>query len=396
VVLFAAAGFIESAFWGHVGAFTPLHLPHLGVAGADVATWTGLSATLATLPGLPFLPLWGALADRFARKPIVIRSFVAHVLAALVMFAAPSLFVFVLGRALMSFSMGNAGLMMTTLSEQTPRPRIGLAFALMNSAAPIGAFLGPLLGGPVIDRFGFGTLLVIDALALSALIAVLAVGYRDPVVQQVKEPLLKMAIESVLIIWRSPRLRALFPALFILFSGWMVAFAYLPLVVNAVSRGAGTGAAVGLVLGAGGLATLILSPLIGVLADRLGHWRVLLVAAAIEAALWPLPGLARSLVTLTVAWALLNAVASGVFAVSFSVLSESASREVRARVMAFAYLPVTVGSLIGPTIGSAITHGSPLAVFPAAALMTALGTMALWLAWRQARLSTPATRSGGP
>jgi len=382
--LFSAASFIETVFWGQVGAFTPLHLPRLGVPAAEIAMWTGLTAALSGAMGIPLLPFWGALADRFSRKPVIIRSFFAHMLAGTIMFLAQDLWLFILGRAVMSLALGNSGLMMTTLSERTPRGRLGLAFSIMNSAAPLGAFVGPLIGGRIVDTLGFAALLLINAAFMLCVILALASGYRDTFTSSSQDPILRMAADSVRIIWRSSRLRTLFPALFVLFAGWMLAFTYVPLAITALYRGSDPGTAVGVVLGAGGLATLLLSPAVGALADRHGHWRVLLLAAAAEVLLWPLPALARSLADFTLAWAVLNGVASSVFALSFSVLSESAPTAVRGRVMSFAYLPVNIGFLVGPAIGSVATSRSVFAVFPMAALLTAVGVAAMWLARRKA------------
>ncbi len=380
LLLFTAASFLEAALYGHVSAFTPLHLPTLGVSKEEVARWTGLSVALSTSVGIPFLPLWGALADRYARKPIIVRSFVAQLLACVTMALAGGLWVFIAGRAAMSFAMGNSGLMMTTLSERAPRERIGLAFSIVNGAAPVGAFVGPLLGGPIVDAWGFPRLLVLDAVLMLAVGLALTLGYRDPFIPSERGRVLTMAADSVRIIWGSPRLRALFPALFVLFSGWMLAFTYVPLVTTALYRGDDPGAAVGLVMGAGGLAALVLSPVIGALADRFGHWRTLFAAAVAEVALWPLPAYAGTFGLFTLAWAVLNGVAAGVFAISFSVLSSAAPDSVRGRVMSFAYLPVTVGFLMGPALGSIITTRSVFAVFPAAAVVTALGVGAMAVA----------------
>jgi DHA1 family multidrug resistance protein-like MFS transporter len=383
LVLFSIATFVEAAFWGQVGAFTPLHLPRLGIAAADVVRWTGLSVALSSAVGLPFLPLWGALADRFARKPVIIRSYVAHVVAAVVMLAAGSLWIFIAGRAAMSFALGNSGLMMTTLSERAPRHRVGLAFSLMNSAAPFGVFVGPVLGGRIVDRWGFPMLMLVDAVLMLGVILSLALGYRDAFTPKNTGPIVRMAVDSVRIIARSARLRSLFPALFILFAGWTLAMSYAPLVITAIYHGSDRGTVVGLVLGAGGLTTIWLSPAIGALADRFGHWRVLFATALVEVALWPLPALAGGLVAFAVAWAIVNGIASGVFALSFSVLSTSAPSDVRARVMSFAFLPVNIGSLVGPAVGSLVTRGSVFRIFPAAVVLTALGVGALWVAHRQ-------------
>jgi DHA1 family multidrug resistance protein-like MFS transporter len=391
LVLYSLAGFVEAVFWGQIGAFTPLHLPRLGVAAADIPAVTGAIAAISGLLGLPFLPFWGALADRYGRKPIIIRSFVAHFLAGIITLAAPNVGVFVIGRAVMSFALGNSGLMMTTLAERVRAGRLGLAFTIMNTAGPIGVFLGPLAGGPFMDRYGLPALLALDTALLGAVILALALGYRDPYRGTSRQPLRRMALDSVALIGRSPRLRALFPALFFLFAGWMLAMTYVPLAVTALYKGEDPGTAVGLVLGAGGFIALAIGPALGAVADRTSHWRVVFVGSATCVLLWPLPALAPDLRTFTAAWMILNGITTGVFALSFSLLATSAPAGARGRVMTFAYLPINVGSMIGPAVGSTITRESIFVVFPAAAAFTLCGLVLLAVAAR-----TGATGDGSP
>lgn len=383
LTLFTAAGFAETMFYGQMAAFTPLYLPRLGIAADAIPRWTGAIVAVSSALGLPFLPFWGALADRYARQPLIVRSFVAHLLAALLALLAGNIWVFVAGRALMSLALGNTGLMMTTLGERVPHGRLGLAFAIMNSAPPLGAFVGPLLGGPVVDAWGFRALLAIDMVMMLVVILALTFGYRDVFTPPERGPILRMVGDSLRLIGTSPRLRTLFPALFLLFGGWMMAYTYVPLAIGALYSGDAPGRAVGVVLGFGGLTTLLCAPALGSLADRYGYWRLLFIGALIEIALWPAPALMPDLVTFAIAWAVLNGVASGVFAVSFSVLSESAPASVRGRVMTFAYLPVNVGFIVGPAVGSVLTRSSVFSVFPVAAVFTAFGVGALAFAARQ-------------
>jgi MFS family permease len=383
LALYTFGSLVETIFYGQLGAFTPIYLPRLGVAVDLVPRWTGIIAAVAGVVGIPFLPFWGALADRFARKPIIIRSFVVHMLAGLFCALAGNIWIFLLGRAISSLALGNSGLMMTTLSERAPSNRQGLAFSIMNSAAPVGIFLGPLIGGPIVDRWGFQSLLGIDAVLMVIVILGLTFGYRDDYTPKEEGPILRMALDSLHILWRSGRLRALFPALFTLFAGWMLALTYVPLAVRDLYNGPDIGTQVGLVMGAGGLLALVLSPLLGVLADHFGHWRVLFIGAVVAIFLWPLPALVGGLVSFGLTWALINGLVSGVFSISFSVLAQSAASPVRGRVMSFAYLPVNVGATIGPALGSLITHNSVFTVFPAAALLTALSIVLLYLAYRR-------------
>jgi MFS family permease len=389
--LFSVAGFIETVFWGQIGAFTPLYLPRLGVAPRDVPIWIGAIAVVSNLVGLPFLPFWGALADRYARQPIIVRSFVVHTIAGVLAVLAGNVWVFLLARSVMSFALGMSGLMMATLAERTPAGRQGFAFSVMNTTPPLGAFVGPLVGGPIVDSYGFRVLLLIDTALMMAVVLALTFGYRDAFRGRHTAPLLSMAVDSVRIILRSPRLRALFPALFMLFAGWMLAVTYVPLTIAALYTGLSLGTVVGIVLGVGGLTTLFVGPAMGAIADRFGHWRTLFVGAAVAVVLWPLPALSHNLVSFAITWALLNGAASGVFALSFSVLAGSIAADVRGRVMSFAYLPVNIGFILGPAIGSVVTRVNVFAIFPLAAAFTLLGVGVLALAARQP-VTAPAVR----
>jgi MFS transporter, DHA1 family, multidrug resistance protein len=380
--IFTAATLVDAGFFGQMISFTPLHLEALGLNEGEVTYYTGLLASLTWAVGIPFLPLWGALADRYSRQPVIARSFLAFLVAGALMFVARDLWLFALGRAMMTFALGNSGLMMTTLSERVPKHRMGLAFGIMNSAAPIGFFAGPLAGGPVVDAWGLRTLIAIN-MALIALVMVgLVFGYKDTYQGNNTGPIWRMAADSVVLIARSPALRTLFFAIFVLFLGWEALLPYIPLAVEGVYRGADIGTAVGYVTGLGGLIAVVVGPLMGSLADRHGRWRVLFIGAALGAALLPLPMFVRTMAWLIVTWGAANGVLSAIFALSFTVLSESTSTDIRGRVMSFAYLPSNIAAAAGPALASAIAAQSVWWLFPLAAIMTVIGMGVMALARR--------------
>jgi DHA1 family multidrug resistance protein-like MFS transporter len=383
-ILFAIAGFFEVAAYGQVTAFTPLYLPRLGIELAAIAFWVGAITSFSNVAGLPFLPFWGALADRYGRKPLIIRSFVAAFVALSLTALAPNVWVFALARAIQSLGLGNTGLILATIAEHAPPGRVAFAFGIVNGANPMGAFIGPLVGGPIVDRFGFPILIAADAAIMLGVIVMLAFGYRDGFVAKTSGgSLLRMAGDGILLIVRSPRLRVLFPALFLLFAGWMLGFIYVPLVVARLYTGPEPNTAVGIVLGAGGIGVFILSPLIGAIADRYGKARTLFIGSTVLAAIWTAPFFTRDIVPFTVVWTVVNGLAAALFSVSFTLLSASATEATRGRVMTFAYLPANIGFVIGPAMGSVIASVDVFLVFPTAAVLTILGLAAVMFAWRQ-------------
>jgi DHA1 family multidrug resistance protein-like MFS transporter len=385
LALFTAASLVDAAFYGQVLAFTPLHLASLGLTPEQVTRDTGLLSALTWGVGIPFLPLWGALADRYSRKPVIVRSYAAFLVAGLIIIIGRDALVFSLGRAVTAFALGNSGLMMTTLAERVPKRRLGLAFAVMNSAAPIGYFAGPLAGGPVVDAWGFRGLLAINLVAIALVIVGLAFGYRDTYRGTARGPLLRMAVDSVTLISREPALRALFVALFAMFIGWQVVIPYIPLAATSIYHGTDPGSAVGFVVGIGGLAVVFIGPALGAVGDRLGRRRTLVAGAAVAAVLLPLPMFAGSLGSLAVEWGAANGMLGAVFALSFTVLSDASTAETRGRVMSFAYLPTNASAVVGAAIGSAVAGYGVRWVFPAGAVLAAAGILVLMWAARQAR-----------
>jgi MFS family permease len=381
--LYTVASFIETIFWGQMTAFTPIYLRVLGMAQSQIPAMVGIIAAIVGAAGIPFLPFWGALADRYSRQPMVVRSFVVYLIAGILTVLAGNVWVFVIGRSLMSLSLGNSGLMLTTLSERTPTNRHGLAFAIMNSAGPVGAFVGPLFGGPIVDHWGFRTLMLINVLLMVIVILALSFGYVDSYRGKSQTPILRMAADSIRVSFQAGRLRTLFLAFFLLYAGWMLVYSYLPVVVTSLYKGNNPASTIGYVLGAGGLLALILAPIFGSLADRFGYWRILMTGAAFETILWLVPFWTRSLLPFAIISCVISGLAAAVFSISFNVLATSAPASIRGRVMSFAYLPVNLGFSFGPLLGSKLVGLNLFYIYPAAFLFTGLGLFVLNISRRQ-------------
>jgi len=385
LVVFTVAGLVEGVFASHLNTFLPGHLETLGARPQELPRMVGRIIAVATAIGIPFLPLWGALADRYRRKPVILRSFVILVAAGGIMIIARSVQTFVAGRALVALAMGNTGLMLAILAESIPGERVATAFAVVNAGIPIGGFIGPPLGGIFVDEYGLVGLLHADLLLLIVVLGAVSLVIRDEFTATERRPLLQLARESLSIVTRNTSVRRVFVGITVLVSGWLGAFVYVPLAVAAMYQGDDVGRVTGLVFGASGLATLVIAPLTGVLGDRIGAWGALKLAVVLEVPLLVSLSVIRDIDAFTSVWAVASGIATGGLSMCMLLLSGSVDEGSRGRLMSFTGLPMAGGFVLGPAAASLFADRIDLfAVFPLAAGFAVVGLLCLSWAVRGA------------
>src|SRR5215471_17739196 len=76
----AATQFVTMIGFGLSMPFIPLYVQALGIHNrAEVALWSGVLAGSAALSLAFMAPIWGALSDRYGRKPMLVRSMIGGV-----------------------------------------------------------------------------------------------------------------------------------------------------------------------------------------------------------------------------------------------------------------------------------------------------------------------------
>src|SRR6516225_2175307 len=145
--------------------FLPLYVQQLGVASqADVIQWSGVAFGATFLGTAVTAPLWGRLADRYGRKPMLIG--VAHNVYELV------------GLRLVAGLVGGYASASTVMvGTQAPRERAGWALGLLSTGALAGNLVGPLIGGLLPGWIGIrGTFFAGGAvIAVAALLTIFVV-----------------------------------------------------------------------------------------------------------------------------------------------------------------------------------------------------------------------------
>ncbi|MBI4494100.1 MAG: MFS transporter [Chloroflexi bacterium] len=377
LALFFAASFIEAVGVAHVLAFAPLYLQQLGAAPGEVPYWTGLVSSGAFVVGLPLVPFWGVWAEKYSRKLIIARSAYVEALVFLLVGLSRSPLELAGAMLLSGFQLGNTGVMYAALTAMTPRQRVGFALSVLGVASTLGFALGPALGGLLADSVGLRPLYVADAaLSLGSGLAVTLLFREARASGPAMGSVWRMAWEAVSGIVRVPVTRLVFLAYLMALLGRFMASPFLPLLVQDLYTGESVATVVGMVVGGTAVAGAVLSPLAGVLGDRLGYARVLGWSVAAGALASAGLALAPTLWALALAALLVGAALSAAAAMCTALLATTTPAERRSPTLNLALLPLYLGGIAGPVLGAALAALGLRAVFLGAAVPLA-ATLAL-------------------
>lgn len=160
--------------------FLPVYLlQHLGVAQADVNSWTGLIYSVTFFTAAIMAPYWGAHADRIGQRLMAIRAGfgLAVTYALMGMCQSPEQLFCV--RLLAGLVSGFVPASLSLVSSTLPAVKMGWGMGLMQTAVASGSILGPMLGGYVSAWFGMRMSFYIAAGALFVATIMVIAFVRD-------------------------------------------------------------------------------------------------------------------------------------------------------------------------------------------------------------------------
>jgi DHA1 family multidrug resistance protein-like MFS transporter len=151
----AIAQFIALAGGNLVFPFMPFYVKELGVTNeSHVALWSGLLGTATGAMLFIFSPIWGNLADRVGRKPILLRAYIGAMITMTIQGLAQNVWQLILLRGLQGVFVGTIPAATALVATSMPRDRIAYGLGVVQMAHFSSQFIGPLVGGALAASIG--------------------------------------------------------------------------------------------------------------------------------------------------------------------------------------------------------------------------------------------------
>jgi DHA1 family multidrug resistance protein-like MFS transporter len=258
--------------------FLPLYVQQLGVASSSaVIQWSGVAFGATFLGTAVTAPLWGHLADRYGRKPMLVRAALGMAVTMSLIGIVHSVMQLVVLRLIAGLVGGYASASLVMIGTQAPRARSGWALGVLSTGALTGNLIGPLVGGFLPEWVGIrGTFFVGGAMIAVAAAATIWLVREDfDRASDTRTHVTPHAASS------APVDRALITTL--LLTAMMVLLANMsiePIITVYIGQlGVPTDhltRVAGIVMAASALGSMLTAAKLGALADRIGSWKVII------------------------------------------------------------------------------------------------------------------------
>ena len=348
--------FFTGASFSIVMPFMALYIEELGVKGDMVEWYAGLSVAISALASALVSPIWGRLADRYGRKPMMIRASMVMTFTMGGLALVPNVFWLLFLRTLNGLFAGYVPNATALIASQVPQNRSGYALGTLSTGLTAGVLIGPLLGGTLSEAFGMRGTFLLVGLILFICCLLTIFGLRENFQPVEKGEMMTLSQVFAKIPSKSMLIGLFVTSMIIQISAQSIA-PMLALYIRYLGQRENILFYSGLIVSAMGFSSLLSTPYLGKLGDRIGNHRLLLMGLFYSFLLYFLCGFAGSALQLGI---LRFAYGFGVGALMPSVnslLTKMTPKEGISRIFSFNQSFSYIGQVLGPFVGSAVATG---------------------------------------
>lgn len=275
--LFAIAGFSTS------NPIIPLYLNELGVHDPVALNWwTGAINGISSLALAIFAPMWGALADSYGRKLMLLRAMIGGAIIMGLLALTTSPWQVLLLKTLQGCVTGTVAAATVLTAALVPAAEAGYRLGLIQMAVFVGNSLGPMFGGIITDIAGSRVNFLATSVLLAVAAFIVAKNVTEEFVPERKtRSFLKNAVPDFSVLKSNKTLQTLMVVIFLIQFANSVVSPIIPLIVlHMTSAIEGAGSLSGLIIGVASIAGALGAIAVGKVSNKAGYGKALLLCIA--------------------------------------------------------------------------------------------------------------------
>ena len=345
--------FLTGASISLVVPFMPIFVEQLGIERNQVAFYAGLAISVSAVSAALVSPIWGILADKYGRKPMMIRAGLAMTITMGGLAFVPNIYWLLFLRLLNGVFTGFVPNATALIASQVPKDKSGAALGTLSTGVVAGTLTGPFVGGFIAEIFGIRNvfLLVGSFLFLAAILTIFFIKEDfQPVAKEKAIP-----TKEVFSSFKYPRLLVnIFLTSFVIqFSAQSIG-PILALYVRDLGQTENLLFVSGLIVSSMGFSSMMSAGILGKLGDKVGNHRLLVAAQIYSVIIYLLCAHATSPLQLGLYRFLFGLGTGALIPGVNALLSKMTPKSGISRIFAFNQVFFYLGGVIGPMAGSAV------------------------------------------
>ncbi|HFH9838575.1 TPA: multidrug efflux MFS transporter [Streptococcus suis] len=345
--------FLTGVSFTLVMPFISVFVEELGVGAGQVEYYAGLAVSANALAAAVMAPIWGSLADRYGRKPMMVRAAFAMIFTMGGMAFVPNVFWLIVLRVLNGMFTGYIPNATALIASQVPKDKTGYALGTLSTGAVAGNLIGPTLGGFLAELVGVHAVFLLVGL-LYALVVVLTIfQIREDFKPLKKEDQLSIS-EVFAQVKDKQMLVGLFVTSMVIIAAAQAVVPILTLYVRHLGQTDNLLFVAGFIISLPGMASLVTSGYLGKIGDKIGNHRLLLMALVYSLLINILCVFAQNPFQLGLLRFLYGFGTGALLPSVNSLLTKLTPKEGISRIFSYNQIFNNMGSVIGPMLGSSV------------------------------------------
>jgi len=347
------AEFIVITGFSFVIPFMPLYIQQTGnLANEDAALWAGIATSACGIAMFLSAPLWGLLADRWGRKPMVLRAMFGSSIVLALIGLAPNIYLIVGLRFAQGLLSGTVAAASALVASMTPRDKIPFAMGTLMVAVFCGTTFGPLLGGFTADHIGYQAAFFITGGLLLTGGVIVSIFVNEKFVPPLKGQ--ASSFRDLLRLAKSKEILPLLVIVCILQAGPQMLSPIISLFFKQLDPLGSVATSSGIAFCLMGVIAAGSSMVAGRLGQRFSLKKILFFSCTGTGLLYLLPMAANTVTQLIIFIALLGLLKGGILTSSNSLVGLSVPTSKQGMAYGLAQSATSLGNGIGPLIGGGL------------------------------------------